>query len=175
MSLGAFLAGHAYPGELLVIFRVHYAIALVVLAAAAAALGSRVLLAVALVLLVLDCAAIAPGLTAGSRPDPGTPRLRLVIANVWYPNRDYEALRRLVRTERPDVVGLVELTRAYAAGVEPALAGYRYRAVRPQGGAYGVGLYSRVPVRGLRVVAPVGVWPAVATGVVRVGGRDVRL
>src|SRR4051812_27568466 len=106
MSLGAFLAGHAFPGELLVIFRLHYALALLVLAAAAAAVRSRVLLAVAVVLLVLDAAAMAPRVTAGSRPDPKGPQLHLLVANVWYPNRDYAALSRLVQREHPDVVGL---------------------------------------------------------------------
>src|SRR4051794_21394963 len=86
LTLVAFLSGHAFPGELFAFFRVQYALALAALAIVAAALRSRLLLAVALVLLALDVAALVPALTAGSRPDPSEPQLRMVVANVEYTN-----------------------------------------------------------------------------------------
>ena len=45
------------------------------------------------------------------------PQLRLLVANVWYPGNDYRPLLELVERERPDVIGLTELSRDWAAGI----------------------------------------------------------
>jgi endonuclease/exonuclease/phosphatase (EEP) superfamily protein YafD len=175
LSLGAFLAGRGYPGDLLAFFREQYAVVLFVLAVAAAALRKPVLCAVAVVLLLLNVLALAPALTAGARPDPGGRPLRLLVANVEYSNRDFGALGRLVRRERPDIVALVELSPAYAAGIRPALGAYRTRVLSPRDDAFGIGLYSRVPVGDLRITRPIGGSPQVATALVVAGGRKLRL
>ena len=112
---------------------------------------------------------------AGSRPDPAQPELRLLTANVWYPGNDYGRLLELVERERPDVIGLTELTRDWAAGIAPGLEDYPYRVLRAQPGAYGIGLYSRLPLRNARIVYPAKRWPAVAQATVLVNGRGVEL
>jgi endonuclease/exonuclease/phosphatase (EEP) superfamily protein YafD len=52
-------------------------------------------------------------------PDPrSTGRLRVLMANVFEDNRDFEALARLVREEEPDIIGLVEFSHAWVEGME---------------------------------------------------------
>ena len=61
-------------------------------------------------------------------PDPqATARLRLVVANVLVDNPDRQGLIDLVRRERPDVLGLVEASRAWLAGLSPIQAEYPWR------------------------------------------------
>lgn len=52
-------------------------------------------------------------------PDPARPvRLRILVANVLESNTDHAALAELIRRERPDVVGLIEVTPDWIAGLE---------------------------------------------------------
>ena len=170
-----FLDGRAFPGELLSLFRLQYVVAGLVLAAVAVVAGRRRIALVALGLAALNSLGLLPGLTGGSRPDPEQPQLRLLVANVWYPGEDYEALLELVERDRPDVIGLTELTRDWAAGVSSGLDEYPYRVLQVQPGGYGIGLYSRVPLRNARIVYPAKSWPPVARATVTVRSTTVEL
>jgi len=164
-----------FPGELLALFRFQYFVAALVLGAVAALAGRRRIGLVAVALAAVNAVGLLPGVLAGSRPDPTDPQLRLLLANVWHPGDDYGALLDLVNREQPDVIGLTELTRDWAAGVDPGLEGYPYRVLQAQPGAYGIGLYSRVPLRNARIVYPARRWPPVARATVLVNGRGVEL
>jgi endonuclease/exonuclease/phosphatase (EEP) superfamily protein YafD len=163
-SLAGFLDRFGWPGELLTLFRPQYALVLGLLALGALLARHRGLAGIALALATLNVFVVAPTWRAGpERPPAGPERLRLLIANVLDTNDDHEALARLIRRERPDVVGLVELTPAWRDGLRPALRAYGYRAEEAQEGAYGIGLYSRDPAVGLRIVRlPQDAPPAVA-------------
>jgi endonuclease/exonuclease/phosphatase (EEP) superfamily protein YafD len=170
-----FLDGHAFPGELLSLFRLQLFLLGVALAAVAALARRRRLALVALGLAGVNALGLVPAVTAASRPDPERPQLRLLLANVSYRNDDYAALVERVARERPDVVGLTELTPAWAAGVDAGLEAYPHRLLHPQPGAYGIGLYSRVPLEDDRLVYPAGAWPAVARGTLTTPGGPVEL
>ena len=170
-----FLDGRAYPGELLSLFRLQFVVAALALAALAALARRRRLVVAALALVAFNVAGLLPGLTGGSRPDPERPQLRLLLANVSYRSDDYAALVGLAARERPHVIGLTELTPAWAAGIAAGLAGYPYRILHPRAGSYGIGLYSRIPVRDTRIVHPSGEWPAVVRATVGVEGSTVEL
>lgn len=175
LTAGAFLDGHAFPGEFLALFRVQFLVAAAVLAGVAGLLRLRWIALLAAVLAVVNGVAILPALLAKGRPDPTTPRLRLLVANVWYPGNDYARLGALIERERPDVIGLTELTHDWADGMAPYLRAYPYRLVRAQPGAFGVGLFSRTPLRAPAVVFPSERWPPVAHAVVSAGDAAVPL
>ena len=115
-------------------------------AVAALALARRRRLALAFALLaawqagtVVRCWLPAPG-----RPGASEPRLRLLVANVYKYNHDYEAIAALIRRERPDVVGFVEVLRHLAEGMErtDVRDDYPYRYYLPVGGQ-GLALWFR--------------------------------
>ena len=64
--------------------------------------------------------------------DPTSPdRLRVLMANVLYENDRYDELRDLIRTEKPDVIGLVEYTPAWRSGLADVRDEYPYRVEFP--------------------------------------------
>jgi endonuclease/exonuclease/phosphatase (EEP) superfamily protein YafD len=71
----------------------------------------------------------------GSNPVPPDPnsrdRLRLLMANVMYPNQHREPLARLIRRERPDIVGLVEYTRSWSSGLAGVRQDFPFRLEAP--------------------------------------------
>jgi endonuclease/exonuclease/phosphatase (EEP) superfamily protein YafD len=94
-------------------------------------------------------------------PDPGShARLRVLVANVLWSNTRYDALARLIRDERPDIVGLVEVTDDWLAGLAEVRAEYPYRMEAP-GGATGLALWFREPPPDLDPPRPPlpGAWP----------------
>jgi endonuclease/exonuclease/phosphatase (EEP) superfamily protein YafD len=115
--------------------------------------------------------ALIPTATAASGTPAGS--LRLVVANLEVGNTDFEAVRRLVRRTHPDVLALTELTPALATRIEPALHGYRGRVTATRTDAYGIGVYSRRPVRSARIVHwPTDGPPSVVVRI-RVAGKPV--
>src|SRR6185503_5686049 len=67
------------------------------------------------------------------------------------------------------------LTHDWVDGMAPYLRAYPYRLVRAQPGAFGVGLFSRTPLRTPAIVFPSERWPPVAHAVVGAGGAAVPL
>lgn len=72
-----------------------------------------------------------------AQPDPARPeRLRVLVVNVLETNANYAAVAALIRRERPDVVGLIETTPEWVAGLAATGADrdYPYRQDWPWGG-----------------------------------------
>lgn len=150
VTAASFLARGSWLLELLTHFRFQLA------------LGSMVLLLCALVrrrLLTAALAALAAAANAAPLmpyvlPGPaeaeaaGVP-LRLMSANVHYRNADYAALLEEVRRQDPDVLGLMEVDQAWLDGLSALESEYRYTVLRPEEGAYGLALYSNLPIRRL--------------------------
>ncbi len=66
------------------------------------------------------------------RSDPrSSARLRVLMANVLAENTRYADVDRLIRRERPDIVGLVEVTPEWLAGLAGVRAEYPYRVEAP--------------------------------------------
>ena len=79
------------------------------------------------------------------RPDQReAARLRVLMANVLAENTQYADVERLIRRERPDIVGLVEMTPEWVAGLASLRAEYPYRIDAPCG-ATGMALWFREP------------------------------
>jgi endonuclease/exonuclease/phosphatase (EEP) superfamily protein YafD len=61
-------------------------------------------------------------------PDPrSSDRLRILMANVLVDNPEREGLIRLAREERPDVLGLIEVSRDWIAGLESIRSEFPHR------------------------------------------------
>ena len=99
------------------------------------------------------------------------------MANVYKNNRDYAAIAALIRRERPDVLGFVEVLPHLVAGLEATdvVRDYPYRYDHPVG-VQGLALWFRerpVAVEEPAIFAPEG--NPVYRTTVRLDGRDVRV
>ena len=72
--------------------------------------------------------------------------LSLLVANVLTPNRNAEALLRLVRERKPDLVLTVESDRWWQDQLHALEADYPYTVKHPLDNLYGMHLYSRLPL-----------------------------
>ncbi len=70
--------------------------------------------------------------------------LKTLFLNVYCGNTNYAQVQDLIRAEDPDVLGLVELTPAWAARIQ-ALELYPYREEVYAPHCYGLALYSKIP------------------------------
>jgi endonuclease/exonuclease/phosphatase (EEP) superfamily protein YafD len=162
--------------ELADVFRLQYLVLLVVSAAAALALRRPRLAVLAAAFALVNVAVLGISLTPGATASGGHAHgsLRVVVANVEVGNTDFEAVGRLLAETHPDVFGVTELTPAMANYLGRALPRYRARLLAPRSDAYGVGIFSRVPLRSARVIyLPADGGPPTAVASVRVGGRQV--
>ena len=162
--------------ELADVFRLQYLAVLVVSALEALALRRPRLAVLAATLALVNVAVLGISLTptATASGEPARGSLRLVVANVEVGNTDFAAVGRLVTRTHPDVFGVTELTPAMARHLARELPQYHGRVLEPRGDAYGIGIFSRVPLRSARVVhLPADGGPPTAVVSVRLAGRSV--
>jgi endonuclease/exonuclease/phosphatase (EEP) superfamily protein YafD len=161
--------------ELADVFRLQYVVVLAGAAAAAVLLRRPRLAVVAAVLAAINVAVLgipfAPAATAAPHAAAGS--LRVVSANVEVGNTNFAAVERLVAETKPDLLGVTELTPAMSRHLRRALPSYRRRVLAPRRDAYGIGLYSRVPLLSARVVHLPADGPPTVVARVRVAGKPV--
>lgn len=75
-----------------------------------------------------------------------TNRLKVLVINVLISNRQDARVRQLVEDTRPDVVLALEPDDWWARALRPLHAAYPYRIELPKADAYGLILYSRLPL-----------------------------
>jgi endonuclease/exonuclease/phosphatase (EEP) superfamily protein YafD len=144
-TAAGFLDRVSWVFESATLFRLQYAAVLLVAGVLALALRRPWLALAGLVLAAVNIAVIAPWQDASlATASTGSPSLRIVSLNVEAGNHRYDELGPLVARLRPDVLGLMELTPAWARAAEHASRRVRPRRLVPQPGAYGMGLLSDV-------------------------------
>ncbi len=144
---GAFLAQVHWTLDLLSHFRLQYVVGslLIGMAAFVLRLHSSALLTV--VVAIINLMVIAPYLMPGGKPaQASVDTIRILTANVSARNTDYQALRDLIADAQPQVIGLQETDQAWADALHTVSADYPYRILRPEDGAYGLLLLSRIPL-----------------------------
>jgi endonuclease/exonuclease/phosphatase (EEP) superfamily protein YafD len=158
------------------VFRLQYLVVLAAAAFLALAVHRPGLAALAAVLAAVNFAVLGIPLTASVSAAPAAPTsgaLRVVVANVEVGNRDFGAVERLVAETHPDLFGVTELTPAMAQHLGRELPGYRTRVLETRDDAYGIGVYSRVPLLSAKIARfPADGPPTVVTRV-RVAGQAV--
>jgi endonuclease/exonuclease/phosphatase (EEP) superfamily protein YafD len=129
--------------ELATLYRFHYAVLLGVAALAAISLRSFAVALAALLLACVNALVISQVPSGPPTAGLGSARLRALIINVRDRNDEYQQVGRLIAESDPDIIGLTELTPAWARGLEFALKAYPSRRLEPLEGVYGVGLYGK--------------------------------
>jgi endonuclease/exonuclease/phosphatase (EEP) superfamily protein YafD len=115
----------------------------------ALALKSPVAWALAVTALVQSAPRCAPwlptrpaGSTSAARP------LRLLVANILFVNQNHTAIKQLIERERPDVVGLLEVSKHHLRAMPDLAAQFPVRAEFPRHDSQGLALWSRNPLDG---------------------------
>ena len=76
---------------------------------------------------------------------------RAMSINVNWRNEDYGRTLELIRSERPDFVLLIEVTTGWADALRALASEYPYSHVDPRDDSGGIALFSRIPIKNLRV------------------------
>ena len=102
--------------------------------------------------------------------------VKLLIVNVLMENRDTDRLLALIREEEPDVVLLAEPDGLWIRALAPLSETYPHRLEEPLGNAYGMALYSKLPLVDpkIRYLIEEGV-PSMKTDLRLSSGRTIRL
>lgn len=80
-----------------------------------------------------------------------TNRMRILVINVLIKNREDARLRQLVQATQPDVLLALEPDDWWAQALKPLQASYPYHVELPRPDAYGLLLYSRLPLAATQV------------------------
>ena len=158
------------------VFRVQYLFVLVAGALGGLLLRRPRLAALAAVLAAVNVAVLwtpdGPAVRdASSASSSGV--LRLLVANVEVGNTDFAAVHSLVAQTHPDLFGVIELTPLMARHLGKELTGYRTHVLATRDDAYGIGVYSRVPLLSAKVARFPADGPPTIVARVRVGGQPV--
>jgi endonuclease/exonuclease/phosphatase (EEP) superfamily protein YafD len=149
-SAATLLAPLGWPFELFAHFRWQIGAAALVLMPAAALLRRRAMLLVAFAALLVQ---VMPALWTGPPAREAHaaaacdgPRLRIATVNLWYANREPQALLHWLAASEPDVLVLQEVTPAWADALAATVQVYPQRLLLAREDPYGIGLISRLPL-----------------------------
>ncbi len=145
-TVTGFLGGAWYAFDLTANFRVQYLGCLVV-AAILFLLGQKWTWAVVCVAFALvNLVEILPAFTGRGKPQStASGRVRLLLANVLSSNKDYGRMQELIRTEQPDVVGIIEASSGWMEALSVFEETYPHVVSRPREDNFGIALLSRFP------------------------------
>ncbi len=150
VTAASFLARASWLLELLTHFRFQMVLASAVLLLCALLRRRLVVAALGALATAANAAPLVPFLMpVPANAEAAGHTLRLMAANVHYRNFDYAALLEEVRRQDPDILGLLEVDQAWVDGVSALESEFRWSVLRPLEGAYGLALYSKVPLRRL--------------------------
>lgn len=77
--------------------------------------------------------------------------LRVLLTNVFTHNRDFTAVRRMIEESHPDVICAQEIDAPWEKQFEALQASYPYHHSIPRNDNFGIGVWSRFPLRDVRV------------------------
>lgn len=154
-SVAALLTHAAWVGELAVHFRLQYALAFAVLTVAYLAGRRRAMAMVSLALLLLNAWFVAPYVLSAVVPQSVAATagedVSVISLNLLVRNREYAEVRDYLREQDADVLVLSELSPEWVAQLRGVLNRYPHVLAHPQHGAWGLGMYSRYPLRAAEV------------------------
>lgn len=129
--------------ELFSHFRLQYLAVSVLLLVVFALLRSPAYAVALLVTALLNASYVMPWYGGGTLA-AGNANLKLLHANVYSGNDEYERLFDFIATEQPDVIFLQEITPAWDAACDRLREKYPYAYSVPREGNFGIAMFSRI-------------------------------
>jgi endonuclease/exonuclease/phosphatase (EEP) superfamily protein YafD len=150
VTAASFIGRASWVLELLTHFRFQVAAGSLVILLCALLRRRLVVAAMAAIAAAANASPLIPYIMPGPlQAEASTARIRLMAANVSFRNSDYAALVAEIRQQDPDVVGLLEVDQTWVDELSALNADYAWSILRPEEGAYGLALYSHLPLREL--------------------------
>lgn len=176
--LGLAYLGARMPGPFTMLdnlssFPFHFAAAFLACAAALAIRGRYLVALFAAGAALLPIAQVAPWYFGREAPAVvgSPPPASLLVSNVYYANRQYGRIWRLIKDEDPDIVGLVEIDLDWQSNLGKLRTSYPHFYEVPEERYVGLGLYSKLPLANARTLRlPESGLPAIAATVTTPGG-----
>ena len=175
VAVAPYLASWHWTIDLLACFPV-YAILWLCLCGAALLAMRRVRIGLGcLVGAAIPALAVVPGWCADHGPVEHGTSLRVLSLNLLYNNTQVAAALEEVARTAPDVVFCSEFTPAWRDGLSAGLTAFPHRSLHADPGCYGVGIFSKLPLRDVALV-PLGFdWAPALRAVVDTPGGPVGL
>lgn len=129
--------------ELFSHFRLQYLAVSVLLLIVFALLRSPAYAVALLATAVLNASYVMPWYGSGTLA-AGNANLRLVHANIYSRNNEYERFFEFIETEQPDVIFLQEVTPAWNVACERLRDNYPFAYSVPREGNFGIAMFSRI-------------------------------
>lgn len=170
--------GWSYPLELLTHFQVQYFLVAILVAVVLAGLRRWRWLPLPLGAMVISGLSLLPyqalhgSAAAHAAPIAQPAGLRVLLANVHYQNRRHDLVADLVASADADVLIFQEVNAAWMQALEPLAETYPYVVSRPREDAFGVVLFSRLPLDQSRLISATAHRPCIAAAV-DVGGATI--
>jgi len=127
-------------------FRLQYLGVAVLLLCAFLWLRSPWFIAMLVVTVAINAMLVLPW-HAGKDETAGDTRLKLLHANVLSSNTEYDRLIRLLDTEAPDIVVLLEVSPGWLVALDGLRSDYPYSYAEARDGNFGIALFSRLPLK----------------------------
>lgn len=145
--------------------------------AVAMAHRSRLAWGIGMLALVQSAPMIAPWLPGRAEDRGRVDRpLRLLMANIFFVNQDYDSIRQMIETERPDVVCLLEVSKHHLRNLTELAREYPVRAEYPRHDSHGLALWLRDATDGpVELVRPTPHGAPLIRATVGLGGKRARL
>lgn len=161
--------------ELVSHFRLQYLVSSLLLLLVFAVLRRRNFSLLLAAMALLNAWFVLPWYMSDDRREAGGEAIRILQANVLRKNTETAALLAQIDTENPDLVILLEMTPPWLQAMQSLSAEYPYSIAEAQEGAFGIGLFSKLPLEDARIVygPPVGL-PEIRA-VVLIGEQRVSL
>lgn len=149
-TAASFLGRAGWLLELVTHFRFQMAVASLLLVVCALARLRLALVVAAALACAVNAAPLLPYLIAAPAAAEASPEsVRLMAANVSFRNFDYAGLLEQIRETEPDLVGLLEVDREWLEGLSAMEPEFGWSVQYPEEGAYGIALFSKLPMREL--------------------------
>ena len=157
-SIGTLFAEWHRTIELFSHFRLQYLGSSLVLLLVFAVLRRRNYSLLLAAMLLLNAWFVLPWYVGDDRPEVNGQEIKILQANVLRNNKETTALLAQIDAEKPDLVILLEMTPPWLQAMQLLSAEYPYSIAEAQEGAFGIGLFSKLPLEDARIVhaPPVG-------------------
>lgn len=139
--------------ELFAHFRAQYLLIAFLLLVLFAAVRRLKMAALMLLVFLLSAVQVLPFYMEREASVDGAVAIKIFHANVKRSNQQPAAFLEQLRTENPDLVVIQEMTPVWLAAMKTLQASYPYSIAKAQQGAFGLGLFSKLPLENAKIVS----------------------
>jgi endonuclease/exonuclease/phosphatase (EEP) superfamily protein YafD len=148
LTLVSFIGQFFWLFDLMSHFRLQFVFALVAMILILAVTKKGRMAGIALLFCLINLAEILPFyLPQKTLAGENQPRLRVLAVNVNFLNPNTDLLLKCINDAKPDIIAVEELNSNFEAVLNKKLVDYPYRKSIVRNDPFGIGVYSRIPIK----------------------------